>query len=50
MKITKDELANIIKEEIVKAISEKTATDEQALGALHTDRAIRAYMKMSERR
>ena len=48
MKITKEELANIIKEEVEKAISEKTATDEQALGALQTDRAKRAYIKMSD--
>jgi len=48
MKITKEELANIIKEEVEKAISEKTVTDEQALGALQTDRAKRAYMKLSD--
>ena len=48
MKITKEELTNIIKEEVEKAISEKTATDEQALGALQTDRAKRAYMKLSD--
>jgi hypothetical protein len=48
MKITKEELANIIKEEVEKAISEKTTTDEQALGALQTDRAKRAYMKLSD--